>query len=416
MAGIGMRMVALPLLLSACGNVSALPEIGMPDTGFRPETAATGREWIVALDVSVSRPEAVSGGDALEASRPLGAGLWLVRARQARRPAIEGARWMEQNAREVLPPASVWQGPSWLDENGSGGQQWGFDRIGARRAWSRTRGVPGVRVAVVDSGVDGTHPDLRGRLGPGIDLVDGDTDPADPNGHGTHVAGIIGATADDGLGISGVAPGVTLVPVRVMDAQGEGTVARVCEGIIKAADLGADVINLSIGSREGALAKQASVDHALAKGSVVVAAMGNSASWQAFYPAACRGVLAVGATSPGDGLADYSNYGVWMTLVAPGTRILSTLPRGRWWPLSGTSMAAPHVAGVAALVRSLAPGMAPAEVATSLRRGAEDLGPPGPDERHGAGLLNAEATLAGVGRRVASARLRNLRGIRSGGS
>lgn len=178
--------------------------------------------------------------------------------------------------------------------------------------------------------------------------------------------------------------------------------ARVCEGIIKAADMGADVINLSIGSREGAQAKQAAIDHALAKGAVVVAAMGNSGSFQAFCPAANRGVIAVGATRQGDVLADYSNYGVWMTLVAPGTGILSTLPRGRWWPMSGTSMAAPHVSGVAALLRSLRPGLGAPRVAALLRAGAEDLGPPGPDERHGAGQLNAAATLAALGSEVAA--------------
>lgn len=386
-------------LLAACGTAGPTAGVVYRGQAFDLDTAATGREWIVSM--AEAQPE---GQDAatLEARRPLGGGLWLVRTRTAGRPVLEGVAWMERNARESLAPAQGWRGPGFLEEAGAGGSQWGFERIRTRQAWQATRGVQAVRVAVVDSGIDATHPDLLGRLVPGIDLVDGDGDPNDQNGHGTHVAGIIGATADDGLGISGVAPGAMLMPVRVMDAQGEGTVARVCEGIIKAADMGADVLNLSIGSREGALAKQAAIDHALAKGAVVVAAMGNSGSFQAFYPAANRGVIAVGATRQGDVLADYSNYGVWMTIVAPGTGILSTLPRGRWWPLSGTSMAAPHVSGVAALVRSLRPGLSPPAVAALLRAGAEDLGPPGPDERHGAGQLNAAATLAALGSEMAA--------------
>jgi subtilisin family serine protease len=386
------------VLLATCGMGTSPAGVVVRRQAFGLDTLATGREWIVSFGGGQLEWQ---GADTLEARRPLGSGLWLVCTRASGRPVLEGVAWMERDAREPAP-AQGWRGPGWLEESGAGGVRWGFDRIRTRQAWQATRGCQTVHVAVADSGIDGTHPDLVGRLVPGIDLVEGDGDTNDPNGHGTHVAGIIGATSDDGLGISGVAPGAMLMAVRVMDAQGEGTVAQVSERIIKAADMGVDVINLSIGSREGAQAKQAAIDHALAKGAVVVAAMGNSGSLQAFYPAANRGVNAVAATRQGDVLADYTNYGVWMTLVAPGTGILSTLPRGRWWPMSGTSMAAPHVSGVAALLRSLRPGLAAPRVAALLRAGADDLGPPGPDERHGAGQLNAAATLAALGSEVAA--------------
>lgn len=203
------------VLLAACGTGTSPAGVVVRRQAFDLDTLATGREWIVSF--AGAQPE-WQGADTVEARRPLGGGLWLVRTRASGRPVLEGVAWMERNARESLPPAQGWRGPGWLEESGAGGVQWGFDRIRTRQAWQATRGSQTVRVAVVDSGIDGTHPDLVGRLVPGIDLVEGDGDPYDPNGHGTHVAGIIGATADDGLGISGVAPGAMLMAVRVMDA------------------------------------------------------------------------------------------------------------------------------------------------------------------------------------------------------
>ncbi|MEB3222699.1 MAG: S8 family peptidase [Candidatus Sericytochromatia bacterium] len=311
-------------------------------------------------------------------------------ARLRREPSV---RWAEPNARERLapvlaPPALAVRVPDPMRD-----QQWGLQAIHAQEGWAVTRGSREVVVAIVDTGIDYTHAEFEGRVIKGRDFANGDDDPMGDNAHGTHCAGIVGAAADNGLGVAGVAPEVTLMAVKVLDANGAGDVAKVCQGIVWAADHGAHVINLSIGSVNGSEAKQAAVDHARSKGAVVVAAMGNDGRFASFYPAANRGVIAVGATNAEDQRATFSNYGVWMSLMAPGHEILSTMPRQGFWTMSGTSMAAPHVAGLAALVRSARPALDAEAVLTHLKRGALDLGKPGFDEETAHGRIDVARTL-----------------------
>ncbi|MBN1641492.1 MAG: peptidase S8 [Anaerolineae bacterium] len=292
--------------------------------------------------------------------------------------------------------------------------QWALQTVGAPEAWGRTRG-DGVVIAIVDSGIDLTHPDLapvlwtnagempdngldddgNGYLDDlhGWDYVEGDALPADEKGHGTHVAGIAAAATDNATGIAGMGWGGALMVVRVLDEEGEGDVADVADGIRYAAENGAHVINLSLGGNSiPAGTVDAAVAYAQGLGVLVVAAAGNSGWSVPFYPAAYEGVLGVGATDQQDLKAWFSNYGSYVDVAAPGVSLISTLPGGYGW-LSGTSMAAPMVSGLAALVWGTAPGASWAQVAEAICAGADDLGAPGWDSYYGWGRIDALGAL-----------------------
>jgi thermitase len=231
-------------------------------------------------------------------------------------------------------------------------QQWGPQKIQAPAAWDVTRGSSSVRVAVVDTGVQANHPDLAGKVVNGWDFVENDGTPQDANGHGTHVAGIAAAVTNNGVGIAGVAPNVQILAVRVLDANGSGTLDAVAAGIQYAADNGAKVINLSLGGSVGSTTLQNAVNYAWNKGVVVVAAAGNSGSSAPSYPAYYTNAIAVASTTSSDTKSSFSNWGSWVDVAAPGSSIYSTYAGSTYATLSGTSMATPHVAGLAGLLAS----------------------------------------------------------------
>jgi subtilisin family serine protease len=293
-------------------------------------------------------------------------------------------------------------------------QQWALDRIRVDEAWAHGRGA-GVVVAVVDTGVDLEHPELRDRLlrdgagqVVGLDLVD-DAVPADRHGHGTLVAGVIAATAGNGEGIAGVAPEARIMPIKALDDEGAGQGSDVDRAIRWAVDHGADVINLSLesvrstdGSSPGPGAPTSAVRYAWERGVVVVAAVGNGGASRGEYPADSPVVL-VGATDRDDRRAAFSDRARPDALLAPGVDIVSTWCRapgdgtcdGRthtYGTAEGTSFAAPHVSGALALL--LGAGVEPAEAVERLRRTAVDLGPSGADDEHGAGRIDIAAALA----------------------
>jgi thermitase len=285
-------------------------------------------------------------------------------------------------------------------------RQGGLRSVGAPRAWDLTRGRPEVVVAVLDTGIDLEHPDLRARLVPGISFVPGTFSPQDDHGHGTHVAGIVGAEPLTPDGAMGVAPGCRLMPVKVLDAQGSGTTSRICQGIVWAVDHGARVLNLSLGGAGGGKSLEAAVAYAISRGVVVVAAMGNEGANIQEYPAGYPGVIAVGATDDGGRVASFSNIGRWISLSAPGSDIYSTMPMRSFTllsedpgaapghgVLSGTSMATPFVTGVAALMISLQPMLTPDALRARLERTAQDLATPGFDTATGFGLVQADLAL-----------------------
>lgn len=399
--------VALATLCALAGCSPALPSAAPGGRPVRLQAAATPGRILVAYDRARQGVQALERRLGLSAvSRIPQLGIAVVRASGdpaaalARLRAEPGVRFAEPDVIERLPLPVPGALPALQPRVGAGDpmldQQWALRTANVQAAWGVTRGRRETVVAIVDTGVDLSHPDLADHLLPGRDLVNQDDEPQDDNSHGTHCAGIVAATADNGVGIAGVAPGVSLLPVKVMDAQGAGSVATICEGIVWAADHGADVINLSIGGLGGPEAKQAAVDYARAKGVVVVAAMGNDGKFHAVYPAASKGVIAVGATTAEDTRASFSNMGVWMAVSAPGHKIVSTILRGSYWPMSGTSMAAPHVAGLAALLRSARPALTVDEVTERIRKGAKDLGKPGYDDEFGQGRVDFGRTLEGL--------------------
>lgn len=230
--------------------------------------------------------------------------------------------------------------------------QYGPQLIQAPAAWEVTTSTPDIRIAVVDTGVQLTHPDLSGKLVSGYDFVSNDSIPDDPNGHGTHAAGIAAAATNNGRGIAGIAPNASILPVRVLDQAGNGSLDQVARGIIYAADQGVQVINLSLGAPYRAYTLQRAVEYAWNRGAVVVAAAGNDNSNTLNYPAAYPHVIAVASVDANDRKSTFSNYGDWVDVAAPGSEILSTYPNNNYAYLSGTSMAAPHAAGLAALLAS----------------------------------------------------------------
>ncbi|MGC4068656.1 MAG: S8 family peptidase [Polyangiaceae bacterium] len=302
-------------------------------------------------------------------------------------------------------------------------QQWSLPQVNAPQAWDVVTGSPDVVVAVIDSGVDFTHPDLSSAIWnnpadppDGVDndgngLVDdshgwnfasNNNDLKDLEAHGTHIAGIIAATRNNATGIAGVASGVKIMAIQVhtLDYLNASAVTR---GIYYAADHGAKVINLSLGGPDNFWDSRNAIDYALSKGAIVVASAGNGSDTAYNYPAIYQNALAVAALEQTDRRAGFSNYGSWVDISAPGRDILSTVPPNLangeyYWSGSGTSQAAPIVSGVAALVFSQHPTWTPQQVRNQLLSTAQSIATQNPDYvgQLGAGRVDANAAVGPV--------------------
>ncbi|MBS3909193.1 MAG: S8 family serine peptidase [Actinobacteria bacterium] len=277
------------------------------------------------------------------------------------------------------------------------GVQWALPKIKAPQAWDTTTGNETV-VAVVDSGVDYNHPDLSTKVIKGYDYINNDNDPMDDHGHGTHVAGITGAITNNAQGVAGVSWGAKLLAVKVLNSSGSGTDATVANGIRYAADNNAKIINLSLGGYDYSSTMADAVVYAQGKGCLVVAAAGNGNTSNVLYPAGYQNVIGVSATRTDDGKASYSNYGWYVDVAAPGGNadgtasngIASTYPGNQYVYMNGTSMAAPHVAGLAALIATVYPGKTGAQLGRTIQATVDDLGAAGRDDTFGYGRINAE--------------------------
>lgn len=290
---------------------------------------------------------------------------------------------------QLAAPSAGWRPNDPLFES-----QWALARLGVSNAWDVTRGDPSIIVAVLDTGVEATHDDLRSQLVPGWDFVRRTPQPDDDNGHGTHVTGIVAATADNGIGISGVAPSARVMPVKVVTGAGIGSHYFIAQGIEYAIRNHARIINLSLGGYEPSDTLRRAIDYAWDSGALVVAAGGNENTSSPIYPAAWPNVVGVGATNVDDSRAPFSNFGDDVTVVAPGVAILSTIPGNQYEAWPGTSMATPLVSGVAALLWSRYPMLSNAEVRDLLIRTADKIGPlpydaSGRNPDYGYGLVNA---------------------------
>lgn len=279
--------------------------------------------------------------------------------------------------------------------------QYALDKIEARKAWDLGTGSEKTLLAIVDTGVDHTHPDLAGRVLKGKDFVNNDDDAMDDQGHGTHCAGIAAASFNNKIGIAGVAPNVKVLAVKVLSSSGSGSYEGVANGIIYAADQGAHVISMSLGGPSSSQAMEDAIQYAMSKGSIVVAAMGNDGRETKSYPAAIPGVIGVGSTDKADLRSNFSNMGTHISISAPGSNILSTLPmkpnpmgKTEYGSLSGTSMACPAAAGLTALIRDQHPELDAAGVRSMLEKSADDLGQKGFDKSFGHGRINAFKALS----------------------
>ncbi|NOR13114.1 MAG: S8 family serine peptidase, partial [Candidatus Aminicenantes bacterium] len=285
----------------------------------------------------------------------------------------------------------------------------GTDRadIKAPEGWEETKGTDSTLIAILDTGIDLVHPDLQSKvLSGGRDFVNNDFDASDDHWHGTHVAGIAAAETNNNEGIAGVAWNCKLLPVKVLDQDGDGYYSWIAEGIRWAADNGADVINMSFGGpSEGGILREA-LHYAKAAGVVLVASAGNEDD-SVYYPAAYdEYCIAVAATDYNDERPWWSNPGPEVDVAAPGVRILSCSPTWYWGPGSfpygyaeGTSQAAPHVTGLAALIKDLKPWLRVDEIMDIIRYTAEDVNSgtsPGFDEFIGYGRINMDRALVPI--------------------
>jgi subtilisin family serine protease len=324
--------------------------------------------------------------------------------------------------------------------------QWGTRRIGAEKAWDKTRGSSTVRIGIIDTGIDYLHDDLKGQLwinsaedinhngtfepwpaaetrngvtgdlddvdndgngvvddvigydfvdeqgmenAPGGDYRDPDADPLDDMGHGTSVSGIIGAAINNNVGIAGIAPDCRLMTLRAFDARGIGAESDVARALAYAVNNGASIINMSFGDVVYSRLLRDMVRWAWTQGVTMLASAGNSGTTELHYPSAYDEVISVAATNESDGLAGFSNYGQTITIAAPGQSIVTTDRNNGYTSFNGTSASAPFVSAVAALVKSLHKDFTPEEIRGLLISTADDIGSMGWDSRFGAGLVNA---------------------------
>ncbi|HRP98493.1 MAG TPA: S8 family serine peptidase [Rhodocyclaceae bacterium] len=268
-------------------------------------------------------------------------------------------------------------------------KQWHLPKVGADSAWSLSDGN-GVTVAILDTGVEASHPDLSPLLVPGWNTYDNNSDTADVHGHGTAVAGTAVAATNNGLGVAGLAHGARIMPIRVTDTSGYGYWSTIANGLTWAADHGARVANVSFGAA-GSTTVQSAAQYMKNKGGLVMVSAGNSG--KELSTAASTSLIAVSATTSSDVKASWSDYGDFVDLSAPGASIYTTKRGSSYGSMSGTSFSAPVTAGTAALVMAANPQLTATEVESILFSTAVDLGTAGKDTLYGHGRVDALAAV-----------------------
>ncbi|WP_078552981.1 S8 family peptidase [Bacillus alkalicellulosilyticus] len=274
-----------------------------------------------------------------------------------------------------------------------GPYQWNLSQISAESGWNFSGGAEDVIIAIIDTGVDPNHQDLQGKVLEGFNAFDGSNRSDDEHGHGTHVAGIAAALTNNVTGIAGVAWENLILPIKVLDANGEGTSFEVARGVRWAVDHGADVINMSLGDYHSSLILHDAIKYADRNNVVLIAASGNDNTRRPMYPARYPEVLTVGAVSEGRHRAFFSNYGKHIDVAAPGEHIPSLFPNNNYVIMSGTSMAAPHVAGLAGLLLAVDPTLSNQDVYDIIKGSSIDLGRRGRDPFYGFGEINVAEAL-----------------------
>jgi thermitase len=284
----------------------------------------------------------------------------------------------------LVPPAAVYNDQYMTSE-------WHLAKINAPTAWDSSTGR-NVTIAILDTGVDGTHPDLAAQMVPGWNFYDNNSNTADVVGHGTTVAGAAAAASNNTIGVASVAGGARLMPLRISDTSGNALYSTMAQAITWAADHGARVVNLSYADAPASSTVISAAQYLRSKGGVMVAAAGNSGTQDNTTPSSA--IMIVSATDHSDLLATFSSYGAYVTISAPGIDILTTAVGGAYWNCWGTSLATPIVAGAAALVISARPDFTAAQIDSALTSSATDLGATGRDNFFGYGRVNAAAAVA----------------------
>ncbi len=277
-------------------------------------------------------------------------------------------------------------------------EQWAIAYTKSNLAWSAGKQKKQIKVAVVDTGVDYNHPDLKNRVlkDLGYNFINNSKDIMDDNWHGTHVAGIIAADATNNIGISGIVGDfdVKIIPVKVLDDKGEGSSDIMAKGIKYSADAGADIINFSVGFdvKDSYIAD--AIRYARNKGVFVVVSAGNNGvNCDVSSPAGDEGAYTVASVNSADEKSTFSNFGYSVKIAAPGENILSTIPGGGYDYRSGTSMSAPVVAGVAAMMKAVNPNLTAPQMEYILNKTAVDILEKGKDDNTGYGIVDAKAAV-----------------------
>jgi thermitase len=353
-AALSMLLLLFAFALSA--NTAHAADIDRVIIKFHPTVPMNTRDAALQ-EIPVIKKEALRLKDTIVIHVPKGQADALAK-KLAKNPNIQYA---EQDAKAQA--VDIPNDPDYSN-------QWGLQKILAPNAWNVTHGSASTLIAIDDTGIDGTHPDLSGKI---VARANFTTDPdEDNNGHGSHVAGIAAAETNNGIGVAGTAYNTKLLSVKVLDSTGSGYYSWIANGITWSADNGAKVINLSLGGSTTSQTLQNAVNYAVGKGVVVVAAAGNNGNSAAFYPAHYSNVVSVAATDSNDHKASWSNYGSNVTIAAPGVNIFSAY-QGGYAYLSGTSMATPFVSGVTGLIWSQNPTWSESQVVSKLENSADKI-------------------------------------------
>lgn len=380
----GVHFISVDDLDPGVGPPEGVP-IYNPYTGVLsvyPESTLTAEEAVLSIQ------EAVANDDAVEGTEPVA----IYRAIAALDPTLEAEPETAVSGieRDFRSDDALWARAALQITTAGEMVPWGLEQIGALGAWRRGYSGQGITVAVVDTGI-GPHVDIATPVR-GATFVPGSTSYNDDHGHGTHVAGTIAARRGNGIGVAGIAPSARLLAVKVLARDGYSRGDSVAHGVTWAANNGARVINLSLGSPEASDSMRRAVVYARSRNVIICAAAGNDYGGPVSYPAAFDDTcLAVAATDQSNRRATFSNRGPQLDISAPGVMIRSTHLANSYRELNGTSMATPHVAGVCAIVLSQHPEMLPLALQRHLEATAMPLGAP---DQYGRGLVNAERAIS----------------------
>jgi subtilisin family serine protease len=402
-------LMAISLALTGCGSMVETNEpatISASSAVMSADAGGSARKIVVfEKGVSESEQSIILRGHGAVMIKPLKLinAQVVVLPEQAKAPLLKetGVQRIDDDVIVSALPAVDNSGkPGNQGKPGGGGptqpaQQlpWGIDRIDAELVWTQGLIGTGIKIAIIDTGIDLSHPDLK--VAGGTNTIVPAKSYADDNGHGTHCAGII-AALNNNIGVVGVAPGASIYAVKALARNGKGYISDIIEGIQWSVNNGMQVISMSLGATSTVQSLHDAVAAAYAANLTLVAAAGNDSGRSVEYPAAYPEVIAVSATDSTNTIASFSSVGPQVELAAPGVGILSTYPGGKYATMSGTSMACPHVAATVALIIAAGRASTPDAIRSILAATADDLGAAGRDSQYGFGLVDAEQAATGV--------------------